>query len=147
MEFNKKIDELNTESIVKVLYKIGLFILIPLILLFVFLGTDKAVELLITENRICAFRRITGFYCPGCGGTRSSIYLARFRFTDSFKMNASVLVGAVLYIFFIIRQTVSVVFSVKSLREKHVNIMLVVFLATILINWIVHNISNFYAIL
>ena len=142
MNFLKKIDDVNSDNTVTVLYKIGLLIFIPLILLFIFLGTDTAVKLLISETTVCAFRRITGFNCPGCGGTRATLYLARLRFLDSFKMNASVPVGMVLYLFFMIRQTFTILFSgkIRSLKEKHVYILLGIFLATIFINWIVNNV-------
>ncbi|MDO4187752.1 MAG: DUF2752 domain-containing protein [Lachnospiraceae bacterium] len=133
---------MNTDNTVKVLYKIGLFLLVPFVLVFIFLGTDKAVELLISENTVCAFRTVTGFNCPGCGGTRAAIYFGRLRFADSFKMNASVIAGAVLYLFFIVRQSISLFLNIKSLKEKHIYVMLGMFLFTVLANWIVNNIPN-----
>ena len=35
----------------------------------------------------CAFRRLTGWYCPACGSTRAVTALSHFRFVQSFLFN------------------------------------------------------------
>lgn len=36
---------------------------------------------------LCTFRRVTGFPCPGCGLTRSFVFLAHGHLVDAFRMN------------------------------------------------------------
>ncbi|MCA9490880.1 MAG: DUF2752 domain-containing protein [Myxococcales bacterium] len=36
---------------------------------------------------LCGFRRLTGIPCPGCGLTRSFVYLAHGHPIDAFRMN------------------------------------------------------------
>jgi hypothetical protein len=36
---------------------------------------------------ICLFKHFTGIPCPGCGMTRSVIFLSQFKFWEAFKMN------------------------------------------------------------
>lgn len=40
----------------------------------------------------CVFHKITGFYCPGCGITRSLISLIKFEFYQSFRYNPLVFI-------------------------------------------------------
>lgn len=42
----------------------------------------------------CAFRRVTGCHCPGCGGTRAFFALLRGQLLTSLRMNPLVLSGA-----------------------------------------------------
>jgi len=36
---------------------------------------------------LCSFRRLTGYGCPGCGMTRSMVFMAHGLVLDAFKMN------------------------------------------------------------
>ncbi len=50
--------------------------------------SDAAVTLFGWEVPVsCAFRRLTGVPCPGCGLTRSFVYLAHGQALDAFRMN------------------------------------------------------------
>ena len=42
----------------------------------------------------CAVYEFTGFYCPGCGGTRAAICLLRGRVWTAFKYNPGVVILA-----------------------------------------------------
>ncbi len=42
----------------------------------------------------CFIHKMTGFYCPGCGGTRAAIYLLRGRVWTAFKYNPGVVILA-----------------------------------------------------
>lgn len=129
----------ESDSTVEALYKIGLLLVIPAILLFIFLRTNLALDILMTDSRMCSIKRMTGLDCPGCGGTRAILYLARFRVLDSFRMNAAVPVGAILYIFFMIKQTMHKVFGTKGLKEKDIYVLITIFAVTIVLKWIVSN--------
>lgn len=54
----------------------------------------------------CMVHRWTGYYCPGCGGTRACAELFRGHFVKSFFCHPVVLYGAVLYGWFMISHTV-----------------------------------------
>ena len=129
----------SEEKTVAVLYKIGLFVFVPLVILFFFLRTDMALNHLIQGGYFCSFKRLTGLNCPGCGGTRASIYLARFKIIASFKSNATVPVSVALYLYFMLRQTAYRVIGTKSLKEKDINILLVIFVVTVIVRWIICN--------
>lgn len=43
----------------------------------------------------CFIHKMTGFYCPGCGGTRAAIYLLRGKVWTAFKYNPGVVILAV----------------------------------------------------
>lgn len=44
----------------------------------------------------CDFLRVTGFYCPGCGNTRSVMALLRFDFLTSLGYNVAPLFGGII---------------------------------------------------
>ena len=87
----------------------------------------------------CFFNTFFGMYCPGCGGTRASFYLARLDIVNSFKMNATVLVSVILYLFFMIKETLHRVFGLKGVKEWQVYVLIAIFVATVVIRWIVCN--------
>ena len=129
----------SEDNVVRALYKIGLIIFVPLVILFFFLRTDVAVDYLINGGYYCTFKSATGLNCPGCGGTRASLYLARLNFAESFKMNATVLVSVILYLFFMIKETLHRVFGLKGVKEWQVYVLIAIFVATVVIRWIVCN--------
>lgn len=82
---------MNSEE--RILYQIGL-ILSGLLLLIWFLW--KLSPLSLTDFHIpCIFHRITGLYCPGCGGTRAVEALFRGQLLRSFIYHPLVLYGVV----------------------------------------------------
>lgn len=130
----------SEDHVVDVLYKLALIALIPLVAVFFYLRTDAAIDRLIKGGMFCSFKRVTGLNCPGCGGTRAAFYLARFKFLESFKMNASVLVSAFLYMLFIVWESLSRLLKIKGPKEKHIYVMIGIFVVTVIVRFIVSNI-------
>ena len=54
----------------------------------------------------CLFHRVTGLYCPGCGGTRAVWALLSGRPVLSFFYHPIVLYAAVLYLLFMVSHTI-----------------------------------------
>lgn len=54
----------------------------------------------------CSFRRMSGYYCPGCGGTRAAFAFARGQFIRSFKFHPIVLYTMVVGGWFMLSQTI-----------------------------------------
>lgn len=50
----------------------------------------------------CAIRRMCGFPCPGCGGTRAFFYLFQGNISESFRQNPIVLFGVCAYLHFML---------------------------------------------
>ena len=144
VEVDNKIDK-----VVDSLFKLGLAIIIPAIVLLLFLKTELAYNLLLKSGHYCSFKKMTGLYCPGCGGSRSVIALARFDIVNSFKKNAAVPVSIILYLIFMVWEglhrisnipAVNNRITIKGPKEKHVYILLAVFVVTVVVRWIVCNI-------
>lgn len=53
----------------------------------------------------CLFHLISGYYCPGCGGTRAVRALLRGQFLQSFFYHPFVPYAAAVYIYFMATQT------------------------------------------
>lgn len=155
-EYEIKQDEdqvsiVEIDKVVDSLFKLGLVILIPVILTFLFLKTELAYNLLLKSGHYCSFKKMTGLYCPGCGGSRAVIALARFDIVNSFKKNAVVPVSIILYLIFMMWEglhRISILnyfsgnnkISIKGPKEKHVYVLLTVFVVTVVVRWIVCNI-------
>lgn len=50
----------------------------------------------------CEIRRISGFPCPGCGGTRAFYHLFRGEILQSIRHNPAVIYGALAYLHFML---------------------------------------------
>lgn len=62
----------------------------------------------------CYFYKMTGYYCPGCGGTMAVYSLLHFRLWTAFKYNPGVVC-----LFFILAAAVSEkLFNIKILPKK-----------------------------
>lgn len=55
----------------------------------------------------CTFKKITGLYCPGCGGTRAVEAFVTGHFIKSFMYHPFVPYCGVLYIIFMVRGTLA----------------------------------------
>lgn len=92
----------------------------------------------------CAFRSLTGFYCPGCGGTRATLHLLKFHPIRSFLMHPLPLLAALLYLNFFVRfifaYLVPETFPLKLKPAKFRIIYPVILGAALLVNFIVRNI-------
>ena len=54
----------------------------------------------------CMVHKWTGYYCPGCGGTRAVRALLQGDFLQSFVYHPVVVYGAVLYVWFMVSHTI-----------------------------------------
>ena len=80
------------------LYILGLILAIPIALLF-FLQNSGTVNFDVTDlTSPCLFHRVSGLYCPGCGGTRAVKALLEGRPAACFFYHPFVLYCAVIYI-------------------------------------------------
>lgn len=89
----------------------------------------------------CLFYYITGFYCPGCGGTRAFSKLLKGRFMESLWYHPAVLYGAVLYVCFMVSNTVELVTGGRlPIGMKYRTWYVYVLLALMLLHMIVKNV-------
>ena len=80
----------------------------------------------------CAVRRICGFPCPGCGGTRAFYYLFRGDIIRSFYFNPTVIYGVLAYVHFMLlyfyRKHIS-----GTIQEKEIHIQYYMYAAIVVI--------------
>ncbi len=105
-------------SVDKTLYILGL---IFALLLFTFLFLVHSGRLHFDPTGVvppCLFHRVSGLYCPGCGGTRAVHALLEGNLIASFLYHPFVPYAAVLYALFMVSHTVEwIAARKKSSRE------------------------------
>jgi len=97
----------------------------------------------------CFIRRLCGFPCPGCGGTRAFYYLFRGDLFESFRLNPIMIYGVLAYLHFMLlffyrRHTGYVNASKKEIRIEYYLYVAVVIL---LVQWAVKIINIIWALL
>ncbi len=84
----------------------------------------------------CIFKKTTGLYCPGCGGTRAFFALCRLQPVKSFCCHPAVLYFAVVYIVFMIKMFLLKHFAIGREHEGRLIICLYIGIGIILLQWI-----------
>ena len=79
----------------------------------------------------CLFRKLTGFYCPGCGITRMFLSLLQLDFYQAFRYNPLVFI---LFALFILFKILRINFSKKSKEYASYLLLVVVIFYGILRN-------------
>lgn len=101
----------------------------------------------------CKLYIFTGFYCPGCGGTRSFLYLIHGRFIKSFIYHPIVLFAFIPGLWFILTQTLyRLHIPLKGIFKKLLHPLTVtplyIYSAIIILlaQWIIKNVLIFFNI-
>lgn len=123
----------------RAMYIVGWFLIGGLALIAV---SMRLMPRLVADNqRPCMFQMLTGFYCPGCGGTRAVVGLLRGRLIKSLLLNPFVLYVAVVGGWFMISQTIQRLSKGKlSIGMKYREIYLWISLVLVVANFLVKNI-------
>ncbi len=88
----------------------------------------------------CIFHSVTGYYCPGCGGTRSSFYLLHGHFIRSFLYHPFVIYVAVLGLWFMLSQSIERISRHRiRIGMKYRDIYLWIAIVIVAVNFIVKN--------
>ncbi len=124
----------------RICYIAGWCILAVIALIAIFL---KTADISLTEwIRPCLFHRVTGFYCPGCGGTRAVAAFFRGDWLSSFLYHPIVCYTAAVGGCFMISQTVEKLSNGKLPVGMHYrNCYLWTALVITLLHFAVSNIS------
>lgn len=131
MKSNK---ELTLEA---VLFKVGIIGLIVLIALML---ADRFFPVQMGRIKLpCMFNVITGYYCPGCGGTRAFKALLGGHVIKSFIYNPTVLYGVGLYVWFMGSHVLEKLTrgKIKGLKYRHIYLWLI--LIILVVNFMVRN--------
>ena len=88
-------------------------------------------------NYPCMFNKLTHLCCPGCGGTRAARALLKGEILKSIYDYPPLIYGVVVYIVFMVRCTLFEFFGVKKSRDGAVVKYMYIFVALMLIQWIV----------
>lgn len=87
------------------------------------------------EIPTCMFKRVTGYPCATCGGTRTAALLAKGDITDAFAMNPLVafflLASPLLIVVWLWRRR----FTMRQVRRPSSSRWLVLFLMVLVLNW------------
>lgn len=95
----------------------------------------------------CVFRTLTGFYCPGCGGTRAVLELLHGNLFHSFYYHPIVLYTVVLYGWYLISNTIQWLSREKYLWGSRYHRWYGIVAVIIVIgNWIIKNLLLFLGI-
>ena len=88
----------------------------------------------------CYMYRMTGYYCPGCGGTRAVQALLHMELLRSLRCHPVVLPGVVMSIMFWIGMTCERIVRPNIKRFKLRKIYFYVVLGIVMIQWMVKNV-------
>ena len=122
----------------KSLYILGWMLLAAAVLL---LGITKGLHMQMKIFSLpCVFRELTGYYCPGCGGTRACAALLQGKIVKSFLCHPVVLYTAVIYGWYMITHTIEYLTRGKlAAGMRYRALYLYLAAAIILIQWVVRN--------
>lgn len=97
----------------------------------------------------CLFHLFTGYYCPGCGGTRAVRALLHGHLVQSIYLHPVVPYGAAIYLYFMVTQIIERLSRHKfRIGMRYHNCYAWIAVAIILINFTVKNIlHHFYGFL
>ena len=88
----------------------------------------------------CMFHRVTGYYCPGCGGTRAVFTFFRGDIVRAFKFHPFVPYTVILGGWFMLSQTIQRLSGDRIKIGMNVRIVYVwIALGIIALNWIIKN--------
>lgn len=88
---------------------------------------------------LCGFYQLTGYYCPGCGGTRAVVALLHLHILQSLRCHPLVLYTAVILGAFWIGKTLEIVIGRQRRRMRLKPVYLYLALGVVLIQWIIKN--------
>ena len=92
----------------------------------------------------CLFHLITGYFCPGCGGTRAVRALLHGHLLQSIYYHPLVVYAAVVYLTFMLTQTVERLSQHRvSIGMKYHNLYVWIALAILAVNFALKNILHF----
>ncbi len=119
----------------KLLYELGLVALgigIAAVLLYFTTGIN-----VLALKYPCVFNKVTHLCCPGCGGTRALRALLKGEILKSIYDYPPLIFAAVIYVVFMVRCTLYIVFGIRKSRDGAVVKYLYIFLALMIVQWIV----------
>ena len=119
----------------KLLYELGLVALgisIAAVLLYFCTGIN-----VLRISYPCVFNKVTHLCCPGCGGTRSLRALLRGEFLKSLYDYPPLMFGVIVYIVFMVRCTLYIIFGVRKSRDGAILKYIYIFLGLVIAQWIV----------
>lgn len=126
----------------KVLYELGLVALgigIAAVLLYFFTGIN-----VLRLKYPCLFNKLTGYCCPGCGGTRAFRALLAGEITRSLYDYPPLIFGVAVYIIFMVRCFLYRHFGVRKSKDGSVVKYLYIFVALMLIQWVVKLVAQYF---
>lgn len=91
----------------------------------------------------CLFHHLTGYYCPGCGGTRAVIALLHGRLFLSMYYHPLVPYTAAIYLVFMVTQTVGRIRRQPQIGMRFHLFYVWIALAILFVNCIVKNVLHF----
>lgn len=123
----------------KNLYLLG-WILLGVFLSYFFIGNFSNPDAKNLFHLPCIFRTLTGYYCPGCGGTRACIALLHGHLLRSLLCHPVVPYCAAIYVLFMLSHTIEILSNGKlaiglRYRDGYIKIAAVI----IIVQWILRN--------
>lgn len=95
---------------------------------------------------ICICKSNLSIYCPGCGGSRSLLYLLRFDFLKSFIYFPALILCAIIILDVDVRAVISFIKNDSAALEKFNLNILISIPAVIILNFLIRNILLFFGI-
>lgn len=92
----------------------------------------------------CFFYRLTGYYCPGCGGTRALVALLQLHILQSLRCHPLVVYTAAVLGAFWISKTLEIIAGKRFRGMGLKPVYLYIAMAIVIIQWIIKN-SLLYA--
>lgn len=132
-----KIKKVRNEKQEKELYQAGLILLLVFFILTA-VWQSFGIHMKLPP---CLFHKWTGFYCPGCGGTRAVRELLQGHLIISFFYHPVVVYGVALYVWFMISHTVEYVSKGKfRIGMPYTDKYLYIAAGIILLQWVLKNV-------
>ena len=126
----------------KVIYELGIVALgicIAAVLLYYILGIN-----ILGFRYPCIFNKVTGYCCPGCGGTRSMRALLQGDVLRCLYDYPPLLYGLGIYVVFMVRCFLHKHFGVRKSKNGTVVKHLQIFVVLVGIQWVVKLVAQFF---